>query len=214
MPSACRLRNFLFSPTFTDFSETLNDHQHIDKDHLIYLQNRVAYARDQAAYKKLYLYFHPSIYKLAHVIVQQESLTEEIVSDIMVRIWTMEKKLAFVENLKPYLLTATRNTALTYLKKIRDERAVEIDENFEIPASSGGPDQQLMATEISEIIESGVTALPQKCQLAYRLVKEEGLSYNEAAQVLEISQKTLEAHMSTALKRLRQALDAYLFRKK
>ncbi|WP_346237280.1 RNA polymerase sigma factor [Niabella insulamsoli] len=208
------MRNFLFSPTFTDFSETLNDHQHIDKDHLIYLQNRVAYARDQAAYKKLYLYFHPSIYKLAHVIVQQESLTEEIVSDIMVRIWTMEKKLAFVENLKPYLLTATRNTALTYLKKIRDERAVEIDENFEIPASSGGPDQQLMATEISEIIESGVTALPQKCQLAYRLVKEEGLSYNEAAQVLEISQKTLEAHMSTALKRLRQALDAYLFRKK
>ena len=186
----------------------------MDKGHLLYLQNRVAYARDQAAYKELYLYFHPSVYKLAHIIVQQGSLVEDIVSDVMIRIWTMENKLAYVEHLKPYLLTATRNTAITYLKKSREEQCVEIKESLEAPSLSAMPDQRLITTELSKIIESAVCVLPQKCRLAYRLIKEEGLSYKEACQVLHVSQKTLEAHMAAALKKLRQVLDSYLLKKK
>lgn len=186
----------------------------MDKGHLFYLQNRVAYARDHAAYKELYLYFHPSVYKLASIMVQQEALVEEIVSDVMIRIWTMENKLAYIEHLKPYLITATRNTALTYLKKTREVQSVEIDETYGAPSLSGIPDQQLITMELSRIIESAVQSLPQKCRLAYRLIKEEGLSYKEACQVLQVSQKTLEAHMAAALKKLRQVLDIYLLKKK
>lgn len=186
----------------------------MDKTRLLYLQNRVAYARDQAAYKELYLYFHPIVYKLAATIVGQQSLVEEIVSDVMIRIWTMENKLAYVERLKPYLFAATKNTAITYLKKYREEEHIEINESQEKQPSQETPDQQMVTLELSQIIERATVALPLKPQLAYRLIKEEGLSYKEACQVLEISQKTLEAHMCTALKKLRQTLDIYFLKKK
>ncbi|WP_114790406.1 sigma-70 family RNA polymerase sigma factor [Niabella yanshanensis] len=185
----------------------------MDKAQLLYLQNRVAYARDQAAYKKLYLYFHPSIYKIAAIIVRQKSLIEEIVSDVMIRIWTMENKLAYIDHLKSYLLVATRNTALTYLKKYKEDNHLDIEETCDAPVLYEMPDQQVMATELSQIIEGTVAALPPKSQMVYRLIKEEGLSYKEACGILEISQKTLEAHMSTALKKLRRVLDGYLLKK-
>ncbi|MFT3903767.1 MAG: sigma-70 family RNA polymerase sigma factor [Niabella sp.] len=186
----------------------------MDKTHLLYLQNRVAYARDQAAYKKLYFHFYPSVYKLACIIVRHETLVEEIVSDVMIRLWTMENRLAYVEHLKSYLLTATKNTALTYLKKIREEQPICSDDSHEHSSLSDMPDQQLITLELSKIIELTVRALPQKCQLAYRLIKEEGLSYKEACQILQVSQKTLEAHICVALKKIRQILDSYLLEKK
>lgn len=186
----------------------------MDKTALLYLQNRVAYGRDHTAYKQLYLYFHPAVFKLAHIIIKEEALAEEVASDVMIRIWTMETKLAYVENLKPYIFAAARNTALTYLKKNKELQTLEIDENCERTNFENMPEQQLAQLELSKIIDSTVNALPTKCQLAYRLIKEEGLSYKEACQVLQISQKTLETHISAALKRLRQTLDIYLLKKK
>jgi RNA polymerase sigma-70 factor (ECF subfamily) len=185
----------------------------MDKAQLLYLQNRVAYARDQAAYKQLYLYFHPSVYKLAAIIIPQPSLVEEVVSDVMIRIWTMENRLAYVEHLKSYLLVAARNTALTYLKKYNENKHLNIEASGEEPAISDTPDQHVMATELSQVIESAVTALPPKSQAVFRLIKEEGLSYKEACNILDISQKTLEAHMCSALKKLRRVLDGYLLKK-
>lgn len=185
-----------------------------DRTQLLYLQNRVAYARDQAAYKELYLYFYASMHRLALVITGEETMAEEVVSDVMIRIWTMEYRLAYVEHLKTYLLAAVRNTALTHLKKKGVRVPIPDDAwNQEAPVSDI-PDQQLMTAELSEIIEKTVQALPQKCQVVYRLIKEEGLSYKEVGTILQLSQNTLETHMCTALKKLRVALSAYLLKKK
>ncbi|AHF17703.1 RNA polymerase sigma factor [Niabella soli] len=185
-----------------------------DKAHLVYLQNRVAYARDQVAYKELFLHFYPMLRKLAVLIIQQEHLAEEIVSDVMTRLWTMETKLAYIDHLKMYLLTATRNTAITYLKKYRREACLPEMMVGDEPVPGNEPDQHLATKELSLLIERAVKTLPHQCQLVFRLIKEEGLSYKEAGSVLELSQNTLETHMRTALKRLKGALDTYLLKKK
>ncbi|WP_300602396.1 sigma-70 family RNA polymerase sigma factor [Niabella sp.] len=185
-----------------------------DRTALLYLQNRVAYARDQGAYKELYLYFYPSMYRLALVIAGEETMAEEVVSDVMIRIWTMEYRLAYVEHLKTYLLTAVRNTALTHLKKKGPQIPIPEEAWDREAAAADIPDQRLMTAELSELIERTVRALPQKCQEVYRLIKEEGLSYKEVGTILQLSQNTLETHMCTALKKLRAALSAYLLKKK
>jgi RNA polymerase sigma-70 factor (ECF subfamily) len=49
-----------------------------------------------------------------------------------------------------------------------------------------------------------------KCQLVFRLIKEEGLSYKEVSKVLEISQNTIETHMRIALRKIRMDLQQFL----
>ncbi len=90
----------------------------MEKAQLLYLQNRVAYARDQLAYKELYLYFHPAVYKVAPLLLHKKfgrrncvGRDDPYVDD--------GKKLAYVEHLKSYLLVAAKNTALTYLKNTK-----------------------------------------------------------------------------------------------
>ncbi|MGJ7032463.1 sigma-70 family RNA polymerase sigma factor [Niabella hirudinis] len=186
----------------------------MEKAHLLYLQNRVAYARDPVAYKELFLHFHPKLYQLALGIINQDILAEEIVSDVMTRIWTMENRLAHVEALKIYLLTAVRNTAYNYAKKRRQDGFVlEADAGGGI-ADPGEADQPLIASELSGLIENAVQSLPRQCQQVFRLIKEEGLSYQETGAVLGLSQNTLETHMRLALKKLKVALDGYLLKKK
>lgn len=186
----------------------------MEKARLIYLQNRIAYARDQIAYKELYIHFHPSIYKLAFLISSQTAIAEDVVSDVMAYLWSMEHKLAYIEHLKTYLLTATRNTAITYLRKSHKEIPSD-DLSTETPLSiSEIPDQQLISMELCQIMAIAVQNLPPKCQIVYRLIKEEGLTHKEVSDILQLSPNTLENHMRSALKKLRTILDAYLLKNK
>ncbi len=183
---------------------------------ILVLQNRVAYARDEQAYKKLFLHFYPSLFRFSNSIVKREGLAEEIVSDVMMRIWEMEIKLAYVDKLNVYLLTAIKNASLSQLSKV-EKQIVDITEMNENDFSIGkqeNPESRYIYTELQWLTENAIQNLPKQCQLIYRLIREEGLSHKDVIATLEISQNTIESQMRIALKKIRQALDAYLFPKK
>lgn len=178
---------------------------------ILFLQNRVAYTRDEEAYKKVFFHFHSSLHRFAHHILKDADTTEEIVSDVMMRIWDMGSKLAQVENLNLYLFTATKNACLTQLAKNKLAK-VQWDEGIENALADTGdnPEQQLLYSEIETKVERAVAGLPPQCQLVFRLIKEEGFSYREVAVIAEISQNTIETHMRIALRKIKLALDSYL----
>ena len=57
-------------------------------------------------------------------------------------------------------------------------------------------------------MNEAINNLPEKCKLTFKLVREEKMKYREVAEVLGISQKTVEAHLSKAVKILRQILSS------
>jgi RNA polymerase sigma-70 factor (ECF subfamily) len=73
------------------------------------------------------------------------------------------------------------------------------------------PESQLMDKELMEAIDNTVDRLPDRCKMVFRLVKEDNLSYKQAAEVLNISPKTVQAQMVIALKRIKDALKACEF---
>lgn len=182
---------------------------------ILFFQNRVAYTRDEQAYKKLFFHFHSPLHRFAYNIVQNIELAEEIVSDVMMRVWDMGSKLAQVDKLNSYLFTAIKNAALTQLAKNKLQE-VGIDEWVEntVADKEDTPENRLLLSEIELKIESAVTSLPPQCQLVYRLIKEEGFSHKQVCAILEISQNTIETQMRIALKKIRVALDHYLVTKK
>jgi RNA polymerase sigma-70 factor (ECF subfamily) len=63
-------------------------------------------------------------------------------------------------------------------------------------------EDRLISTEVAQLIEKAIRELPARCQLIFRLVKMDGLSYKEVAGLLEISSKTVDAQLAIAIKKL------------
>ncbi len=184
---------------------------------ILFLQNRVAYVRDEQAYKKIFFHFHSSLYRFAFNMVHNAEAADEIVSDVMMKVWGLGNKLAQVDKLTLYLFTSVKNASFTFLAKNKQEKVIPLTEKIEDATVASHADEaeyHLLLSEIEQKIEAAIVSLPPQCQLVYRLIKEEGFSHKEVCAILEIAQNTIETHMRIALKKIRLSLDSYLLSKK
>jgi RNA polymerase sigma-70 factor (family 1) len=174
------------------------------------LQHAVALARDQEVYKTLFKYFHKPLIRFATSIVKSKEAAEEIYSDIMLKVWDLGPALINIDNLKIYLFISVKNAALNYLAKYYKLKIVDIETiDLELQHVKT-PEEDLLSSEFQGHMVQAIKSLPAKSQLVYKLIKEEGFSYKQVADVLDISVNTVEGHMSTALKKLSASLTIYL----
>ena len=184
----------------------------LSSQELQYHQSKVAYYRDEQSYKHLFLYFHPILFRFSFNILHNKSVSEEIVSDMMLKVWEMGNKLSQIQHLKIFLITSVKNACFTYLSSKKHLQSLnESIDNEDIISSNGdNPEQLFIYSEVTQRVNSVIASLPMKCQMVFRLIKEEGLSYKEVSKVLEISQNTIETHMRIALRKIRMDLQHFL----
>jgi RNA polymerase sigma-70 factor (ECF subfamily) len=105
-------------------------------------------------------------------------------------------------------LVIARNLSLNALKKGSADRFVSLDDqHIAINSDNLTPEQLLIDAQNKADLQKSTNALPTRCKLVFKLIKEEGLSYKEVAEVLNISPKTVDAHLVTAMKKLSKALN-------
>lgn len=170
------------------------------------IQRRLA-LNDPAALKELYGIFSDKLFQFAHALLRSRELAEEVVEDVFIQVWRKSQRIGEIENLSFYLYTATRNFCFNYHRKYRRNRPLNIDEvelpYYKIEATA---EDLMIVNEMLEQFHKALNALPPKCRLIFKLIKEEGLRYKEVAELLEISQKTVEAQMGIAFKRISQTI--------
>jgi RNA polymerase sigma-70 factor (family 1) len=172
------------------------------------LQQAIACFDDMQAYKQLFLLFYPSLLSFAVSIIKSKELSEEIVSDVFMKIWEKRHQLDKVENLSYYLFTAVKNKCLNELKDQRNKESLEInDVAIEFKSLYYDPEQQLISEEMINRIQKAIQELPPRCRLIFKLVKEEGLRYKEVAELLQLSVKTVENQMTLAFKKIGAAIN-------
>lgn len=164
---------------------------------------------DGKAFEEFFNLLYPRFYRYAYLYLKSDVLTEELVSDVFLKLWNVRDKLNEIKQLEFYLFRSVKNQALTYLKRNsrQPEPITEFIKSKLVEYSQ--PESQLIDAELSDKIESAVNSLPQKCQTIFRMVREDRLSYKHVAVLLDISQKTVENQMSTALKRLKMVVEDY-----
>jgi len=178
------------------------------EDRTSYLLEQIARSSDEAAYRELYYTYYPSLFRFATTLLHEEQLAEEVVSDVFINIWKGRESLTSVRNLRVYLFVAVKN--LCHRALTRRGEAPELLEEAHLTAAIGGgtkADEFLLSKELNHAFELAVASLPGRCRLIFRLVREEGLRYREIAIILNISQKTIEAQMTIATRRILQAMD-------
>jgi RNA polymerase sigma factor (sigma-70 family) len=96
---------------------------------ILILQKKLSYSQDEAAYKRLFYHFYPILLSFITTILNNKEDAEEVVSEVMLKVWTMGKDLHQVENLTVYLFKAARNKAYDVLrKKSREISTVSISD--------------------------------------------------------------------------------------
>jgi RNA polymerase sigma-70 factor (family 1) len=170
------------------------------------LQTRIATDEDHLAYKELFTSFYTGLFHFAFSIVQEKQPAEEIVSDVFIRIWEKRKELDKIRNLRVYLYVATKNTALNFLDKkkmITDDIDRFANQFISIYFN---PEQLMITADMVALIQKAIDSLPAKCKMIFKLVKEDGLKYKEAAEIMNISEKTVENQLAIALRKIASAI--------
>jgi RNA polymerase sigma-70 factor (ECF subfamily) len=174
------------------------------------LLERVSNGNDREAFRLLVEYYSTQLYTYAMVFIKNNELAEEIVSDVWLKIWNSREQLSSIDSMMAYLYTAIKNQAYTYRTRIEKNPTLVGDYNFafESPfiAEQRSPQSSLEERELRDFLNREIEQLPDGCREAFRLVKEEGNSYQEAAKKMNISVNTLKTHLRRAIKRLRLGL--------
>ena len=175
------------------------------------LQYKIVYENDQHAFAQLYVSSMPFLLQFANSIIKNKELAEEIVSDVFIRIWQKRANLKAVENFKLYLYISTKNTSLNYLSRHFRKETISLDEmSLNITTGAYNPEQLMVTSEVAKRIDEEIQKLPNRCKLIFKLVKEDGLKYNDIANLLNISVKTIDNQMAIALKKISSAINFQL----
>ena len=152
--------------------------------------------------------YFSSLCYFAQKYISDLDTSKEIVHNIFISIWEKRKEFDFEKPAKSYLFTSVYNRCMNY---IRDQKKFIDNESSEIMLEQGTiNNDHLEAAELESRIWKVINELPEKCREVFTLNRFEGLKYAEIAEKLNISIKTVEAHMSKALKIMREKLADYL----
>lgn len=174
-----------------------------------YLINRIAEG-DNEAFRIFYDRYYLNLYRYTSYFVKNTDVREEIVSDVFFNFWLNRKKNPEIKNLEGFLYTIVRNTALSYMNNKQDT-VVEINEHHHEKLSDvKTPEDTIIDEELTVAIKNAIDELPERCRLIFLMAREEGLKYREIAELLSISEKTVNAQMVLAIKKLSKSLGKLL----
>ena len=161
------------------------------------------------AYRHLFDHHFSDLCNFLLIYLHRRELSEEIALDIFTYVWEKRESLQIKATFKSFLFAAAKNKAITLYRKEHQKVFSQI-ENSDLPVSNETDAQFLMETnELHDLIEKAILKLPEKSRQVYQLAWEENLSYNEIAEQLGLSPKTVENHVGIALRKLRESLRPY-----
>lgn len=158
---------------------------------------------DQQALEELFEKYYYRLCDFAFQYVRSVDLTEEVVSDVFLKIWQKRKELRGPGNFKAYLFTAVRNQALNYVKKQQRPLDSLNDKHRQAAArKEDQPDEKLLFKEFTNRLEALINTLPPRRRRIFKLSRLEGFTYREIAGMLSITVRTVQNQMVQAVKQL------------
>jgi RNA polymerase sigma-70 factor (ECF subfamily) len=170
---------------------------------------RLLKADDEVAFKELYdRYFH-FVFVLIIKKGCSKEVAEELSQQIFMTIWEKRATLD-IKLIQNYLSISVKNRVLNYIKACLVRNAYAKHAGKIKRTSDNESQSVLLMHELSEAIDKAIRQLPQKSQLIFKLSRFEMHSIREIAQIMDISEKTVEYHISQSLKTLRFHLKDFI----
>lgn len=166
---------------------------------------------DMSVYEAIYQEYWPRLYGYVYNRLKSKEIAEEIIQEVFFSLWVKHKELQLTHSLSAYLFAAVKYQLLNYIKsdRIRKTYAHQFAQYPE-KMSDNSNEENMAATDLKNRMEKEVSRLPEKCQQVFRMSRHEHLSITDIASTLNISHKTVENHLTKALRQLRTMLGHHL----
>jgi RNA polymerase sigma-70 factor (ECF subfamily) len=165
---------------------------------------------DKAQFEEIFNLHYSNLCAYANNFLKEIEASEEVVQEVLFKLWVNREKIEITSSVQSYLYRAVRNGCLNVIKhvnireeyKVHNERVIEMEQN--------SYEDKVVISELEEKIRTVIDLLPIERRKVFIMSRFEGLKYQEIADKLGISVKTVENQMGSALKFLRTELKDYM----
>ena len=177
-----------------------------DDNEILELLNK----NDDRAIELLFDRFFEYLCAVVYRVIHDYEAARDVVQDIFMDLWKKRETLNIQTSLRPYLRRAAVNRGLNYIKRRRIVPNDDEEAALEIVSKTPSGQAHLERNELEKRIYSVIESLPPKCKLVFAMSRFENMSYQEIADALDISVKTVENQISKALKILRAEVQLFM----
>jgi RNA polymerase sigma-70 factor (ECF subfamily) len=160
-------------------------------------------ADSELVFRLLYERYWDKLYVIAKKRLGDNEEAEEVVQDVFCNLWRRRLNLNLTKGFDNYFAVAVKFEVINRMAKHAKATAYEKEAALALSEIDQSTIQQLDYNELLRQFEQTVNALPEKCRIVFKLQHEKGYTQQQIADELEISTKTVEAHLSKARKTLR-----------
>jgi len=166
-------------------------------------------AMTEKEFENIYRTYFAMMCTIANTIVKDRETATDIAQQVFVNFWSRKDEIIIQSNIKSYLHRSTINTALNHLEK---QAHIQLSDDMSAYSESTSVEGHgtYLEGEVEQAIVKAISTLPPKCQEVFSLSRYQGMSNQEIADTLNISIKSVEKHITKALKDLRELLRPYL----
>lgn len=173
---------------------------------------------ESSSFSTLFAQYRESFILFANSYVRDMAVAEDIYMEAISQYWEKRYDLSSDTNILGYILTSVKNKALNHLRHLNvrtdaedqlyNHRQREL--NFRISSLESCDPTELFTSEVKQIIRDTLDELPKQTRKIFFESRYENKTNREIAAELGISIKTVEFHISKALKLFRSRLKDYL----
>lgn len=169
---------------------------------------------DRQAFDDLFRLLYPRLVHFSMRYVHDRAAACDMVQDTFVALWQRRSGIDPDQALRSYLYTTVRNRSINWLQhsankneSIHDRPGMHLvsDKRADAISGSGNEDKNVL----SELFRKWISELPERRQEAFELSRFDGLTHDEIAGIMDLSPKTVNNHIVSALRHLRERYDQH-----
>ncbi|MBD2700073.1 RNA polymerase sigma-70 factor [Spirosoma sp. BT702] len=164
---------------------------------------------DEAAFREIYLRYWKKLYATARRKIESQDAVEELLQELFLKLWERRNELR-IERLDAYLFTAIRYAIINHIKSTLIHEKYTEYAYAHLPEASSSTDEQMELDELMAVVEKQLNDLPEKTREIFKLNRLECQSVKQISSNLNVPERTVEYHLSHAVKTLRTYLRSYL----
>jgi RNA polymerase sigma-70 factor (family 1) len=165
---------------------------------------------DKEAFSDIFSVYYKDLVLFAFSFTRDREDSEEIVQDVFVKLWEDHEKITIEGSIRSYLLKTIQNKCFDRHrhKQVRDQHGSYVIENS--PLFDYDTENYILYSELELLLEKAISKLPENLKETFEMSRFEGIKYQDIANKLNVSVRTIEVRISKALELLRISLIDFL----